>query len=49
MRISDEEKEEIYEMYLSGNYYLREIAEWIGCSIIAVSKIIKEKEKGQIR
>lgn len=45
MRISDEEKKEVIEMWKSGKYYNVEIAEWLGISISSVSKIIKNYGK----
>lgn len=43
-RLTPQEKDEIYRMYKSGKYYLREIAEWIGCSMTPIRKVIKERE-----
>ena len=43
IRLTKEEKDEIYQMYLSGKYYLKEIAEWIGCSSRTIIKVIKER------
>lgn len=40
MRLTEEEKIEITEMYSSGKYYLKEIAEWIGCSYTTVKRYI---------
>ena len=45
MKLTIEEKTEIYVMYRSGNYHLKEIAEWIGCSIPTIKRVIKEMEK----
>lgn len=45
MKLTESEKKEIYEMYLSGNYHLREIAEWIGCSIPTVIKVIRNEKR----
>ena len=45
MRITDEEKEEVISMYLTGNYYNTEIAEWMGISVSSVSKIINSYEE----
>lgn len=47
IRLTKEEKDEIYQMYKSGKYYLREIAEWIGCSMTPIRKVIKERENTQ--
>ena len=38
MHLTESEKLEISAMYRSGNFYLREIAEWIGCSYFSVDK-----------
>lgn len=45
IRLTKEEREEIYLMYKSGKYYQKEIAEWIGCSSTTICKVIKEIEK----
>ena len=45
MKITDEEKEEVISMYLTGNYYNTEIAEWMGISVSSVSKIINSYEE----
>jgi transposase len=41
MLISDSERQEVIDMYLSGKYYNTEIAEWLGISISSVRKIIR--------
>lgn len=46
MRISEEERKEVVEMWKSGKYYNVEIAEWLGISISSVGKIIKEYRYG---
>lgn len=47
IRLTREEKEEIYQMYKSGKYYLKEIAEWIGCSITTIKKVIHERKEAK--
>lgn len=47
MRISDEEKKEVVDMWKSGKYYNTEIADWLGISITSVGKIIREYRHGQ--
>lgn len=42
MRITEDEKKEIIDMWKSGKYYNVEIAEWLGISLTSVRKIIKE-------
>lgn len=42
MRITDEEKQEIIDMWMSGKFYNVEIAKWMGISISSIRKIIKE-------
>lgn len=52
MRITEEEKEEVISMYKTGNYYINEIAEWIGILFTSARKIInnyERKEKEQWR
>ena len=44
MRLTETEKKEIYTMYQSGKYYLKEIAERIGCSVKTVKNAIDKKE-----
>lgn len=44
LRLTPEEENEIYAMYRSGHYYIKEIAEWIGCSQTAVYRVIKTKD-----
>ena len=43
MKLTEEEKDEIYSMYLSGKYYITEIAEWIGCSVSTVMVVVRKK------
>lgn len=45
MKLTEEEKDEIYSMYLSGKYYITEIAEWIGCHPCTVAILIRKMEK----
>lgn len=45
MRITEEEKNEVISMYLSGHYYKVEIAEWMGISLSSVRKIIRVYEE----
>lgn len=40
-----QEKWELWNMWRSGNYYTKELAEWFGISASTVNKIIEEKQK----
>lgn len=45
MKLTEEEKNEIYSMYKTGDYYLKEIAEWIGCSVSTVMSVVRKKRE----
>lgn len=44
-RLTAKEKQEIYQMYLSGKYYIREIADWLGVSYSTIQKYIQQREE----
>ena len=43
--MGEKEKWELWNMWRSGMYYNKELAEWFGISTTTVSNIIKEKQK----
>ena len=43
--MGEKEKWELWNMWRSGNYYNKELAEWFGISAPTVAKIIEEKQK----
>lgn len=49
MRITQEEKDEVIAMWLTGEYYNKEIANWLGISVSSVRKIVNDfvEEKKQ--
>lgn len=49
MKITNEEKQETIDMWRTGKFYLREIAEWLGISMSSVTKIIKEYTNGKTK
>ena len=47
--MGEREKWELWNMWRSGNYYNKELAEWFGISVPTVAKIIEEKQKEYVR
>lgn len=43
--MGEQEKWELWNMWRSGMYYNKELAEWFGISTPTVNKIIEEKQK----
>ena len=43
--MGEQEKRELWNMWRSGSYYNKELAEWFGISTTTVNKIIEEKQK----
>lgn len=43
--MGEQEKWELWNMWRSGSYYNKELAEWFGISTTTVNKIIEEKQK----
>lgn len=43
--MGEQEKLELWNMWRSGSYYNKELAEWFGISTTTVNKIIEEKQK----
>ena len=47
--MGEREKWELWNMWRSGKYYNKELAEWFGISAPTVAKIIEEKQKEYVR
>ena len=47
--MGEREKWELWNMWRSGKYYNKELAEWFGISTPTVAKIIEEKQKEYVR
>ena len=43
--MGEQDKWELWNMWRSGKYYNKELAEWFGISTTTVHKIIEEKQK----
>jgi hypothetical protein len=44
-RLTQEEIDEIFTMYRSGKYYLYEIAEWVGCCLSTIERVLKKESE----
>lgn len=47
MKITQEERKEVIDMYNENKYRIYEIAEWIGISVSSVVKIVREHKDGK--
>ena len=47
--MGEREKWELWNMWRSGKYYNKELAEWFGISTPTVAKIIEEKQEEYVR